>query len=288
LNYDKHIKGRIPVHKIREKFAAGIFLKRFQDGMVTINGRPAPVVEYAHRDDYYTFYLQEKGETSSLIDFKEYNVTGAGLACILPGQVHSGVAMNNVSGWLLGADPLFVKDEWKEPLETVLVSGNILVPDPETLNDLQFGFSLLNKKILAADYPLAQDAAILLTGMIAQLYRQRLPPASGKRQATIALKFKFLLAGNLKTVKSPSQYASMLHISPSYLNEAVKNVTGFTVSYWIRHAVTLEAKRLLFYTEKSISEVAFELGYDDNAYFTRLFTKVSGMSPTRFRANYRK
>ncbi|MDR1882538.1 MAG: AraC family transcriptional regulator, partial [Prevotella sp.] len=102
------------------------------------------------------------------------------------------------------------------------------------------------------------------------------------------LQFKSLLADHLKTVKSPAQYASMLHLSPSYLNEAVKGVTGFPVSYWIQYAVTLEAKRLLFYTEKSISEVAFELGYDDNAYFTRLFTKASGVSPTRFRANYRK
>jgi AraC-like DNA-binding protein len=282
------MKGRIPVHKIQEKFTMGIFLKRFQGGMATINGHPAPVVEYAHRDDHYIFYFQEKGENTSLIDFEEYNVTGAGLACILPGQVHLGVVMNNVSGWLLGIDSFFVKDERKESLETVLVAGNILVPDPETLSDLQFVFSLLNRKMLAADYPLAQDAATLLIGMIAQLYRQRLPSAPNKRQVTIAFKFKSLLAEHWKTVKSPAQYASMLHLSPSYLNEAVKNVTGFTVSYWIRHAVALEAKRLLFYTEKSISEVASELGYDDSFYFTRLFTKASGMSPTRFRANYRK
>ncbi|MDR1984621.1 MAG: hypothetical protein LBQ28_07350, partial [Prevotellaceae bacterium] len=211
------MKGRIPIHKIQEKFTTGIFLKRYQDGKATQNGNPAPVVEYAHRDNHYLFYLQEKGENRSLIDFKEYKITGAGLACVLPGQVHLGVAMDNVSGWLLGIDSLFVKDEWKYPLETVLISGNTLVPDTETLNDLKFGFSLLNRKIQAADHLLAQHAATLLIGMIAQLYRQRLPLASNKRQATIVLQFKSLLADHLKTVKSPAQYASMLHLSPSYL-----------------------------------------------------------------------
>jgi AraC-like DNA-binding protein len=223
-----------------------------------------------------------------LIDFREYTVTDIALACVLPGQVHLGVEMNNVSGWLLGIDSLFVKDEWKESLETVLVSGNTLVPDTETLEELKFAFSLLNRKIHAANHSTAQHAATLLIGMIAELYGKRLPPISGKRPATVTLQFKSLLAQHLKTVKSPAQYASMLHISLPYLNEAVKSVTGFPVGYWIQYAITLEAKRLLFYTEKSIKEIAFELGYNDNAYFTRLFTKASGMSPVQFRANYRR
>jgi AraC-like DNA-binding protein len=50
----------------------------------------------------------------------------------------------------------------------------------------------------------------------------------------------------------------------------------------------LEAKRRLFYTNESVKEIAFRLGYDDYAYFTRLFTKVCGISPTRFREIYRK
>jgi AraC-like DNA-binding protein len=105
---------------------------------------------------------------------------------------------------------------------------------------------------------------------------------------SITLQFKTLVADRLKTVKSPAQYASMLHISPAYLNEAVKAVTGFSAGYQIQYAVVYEAKRLLFYTDSSIREIAFELGYNDPAYFTRLFTKLSGLSPTLFRANYRK
>jgi AraC-like DNA-binding protein len=130
--------------------------------------------------------------------------------------------------------------------------------------------------------------ATAIAGMIAEAYRQQQPVAFSKRLTSITLQFKTLVDVHLKTIKSPALYAFMLNISPAYLNEAVKKTTGFPAGYWIQSAAMLEAKRLLFYTGKSIKEIAFELGYDDYAYFTRLFTRLSGMPPTLFRANYRK
>lgn len=49
-----------------------------------------------------------------------------------------------------------------------------------------------------------------------------------------------------------------------------------------------KTEHLLFHTELTIKEIATELGYEDPAYFTRLFTKATGTSPTQFKANYRK
>jgi AraC family transcriptional activator of pobA len=79
----------------------------------------------------------------------------------------------------------------------------------------------------------------------------------------------------------------MLHVSPAYLNECVKTTTGHSVSYWIQQQIILEAKRLLGYSDLSIKEIASGLGYDDYAYFTRLFTKAGGCTPARFRKKYR-
>lgn len=72
-----------------------------------------------------------------------------------------------------------------------------------------------------------------------------------------------------------------LHISPVYLNEVVKNVTGESVGRYIRNEIVLRAKRMLVYTTHNIGEIACELGFDDYAYFTRLFTKQTGMNPHR-------
>ncbi|MEZ0453718.1 helix-turn-helix domain-containing protein [Sphingobacterium thalpophilum] len=63
----------------------------------------------------------------------------------------------------------------------------------------------------------------------------------------------------------------------------MKDVTGQTVSQHIQDRVILEAKRLLYHSDKSVKEIAFELGYDDYPYFSRLFAKNTGISALAFR-----
>ncbi|MDR0613588.1 MAG: AraC family transcriptional regulator [Dysgonamonadaceae bacterium] len=287
-----HGTDKIPVHKLHEKSSSGILLKYIRDGIVTQDTDTLLLGE-AHRDNHYLFFFQERGEIYGLIDFREYHIQNIALGCILPGQVHLLDVVSDWAGWVMCMDTLFIKDEWKEIFETVLISGNsIIVPDTETQDDLRFGFALMDRKIQSVNRSSAQHVvyalATAIAGMIAEAYRQHQSGAFNKRLMSITLQFKTLIAAHLKTVKSPVHYASMLNISPAYLTEAVKKTTGFPAGYWIQFAAMLEAKRLLFYTDRSIREIAFELGYDDHTYFTRLFTKLSGMSPTLFRANYRK
>ena len=89
-------------------------------------------------------------------------------------------------------------------------------------------------------------------------------------------------------MKSPAEYAAALNLSLSYLNEAVKACTGFAVSYWIQYEVILEAKRLLYHTDYNVKEIANELGYEDHAYFSRLFKKMVVQTPVEFRRRYRE
>jgi len=89
-------------------------------------------------------------------------------------------------------------------------------------------------------------------------------------------------------MKTPAEYAESLHITPAYLNEVVKDTTGYPVSYWIHNEIVLEAKRMLFYTEQSVKEIAHILGYVDVAYFIRLFKKRTQITPLQFRQKYPK
>ncbi|MDR2121304.1 MAG: AraC family transcriptional regulator [Tannerella sp.] len=275
----------IPVHKMHEWSTTGIILKRVQGNIPLHEDQPHTAIEEAHRDNYYIFFLQERGESRLLIDFKEYRMSADMLGCILPGQIHFGVELNNVSGWFLCLDALFVKDEWKETFEKALMSGNFVVPDAQALTDLRYGFEMSYRKMQSGNRLLAQTAVALLTGIIAELYQPRPPSLSGKRAANLTRRFKALLHEHLNSKKSPSQYALMLHVTISCLNESVKSITGFTAGYWIRHEIMLEAKRLLLYTDMSIKEISFKLGYEDYSYFTRLFTKAAGVSPQQFRQN---
>lgn len=107
------------------------------------------------------------------------------------------------------------------------------------------------------------------------------------RAEQVTKSFREILAEHFKAWKRPAAYAEKLNLSPAYLNECVKVTTGQPVSYHIQQRVILEAKRLIYHTSQSLKEIAADLGYDDYPYFSRLFTKVTGLSPVSFRQKNR-
>lgn len=83
-----------------------------------------------------------------------------------------------------------------------------------------------------------------------------------------------------------ADYAELLHIAPKTLTHKFKNLNLESPNQFIINRILLEAKRLLFYTDKPVKEIAYDLGYDDPAYFNRLFTNKTGSTPTNFKKNY--
>ena len=106
------------------------------------------------------------------------------------------------------------------------------------------------------------------------------------RHKEIVWEFRDLLENNIRINRSPSFYAGRLNITVAYLNEAVNAVLRTSVGRHIQDEIILQAKRKLVYTTASVKEIAHSLGFDDYSYFTRLFTKVVGISPTLFRRTY--
>lgn len=103
------------------------------------------------------------------------------------------------------------------------------------------------------------------------------------RSIEITKTFKQMLRRNFKTIKKPSEFAERMNIATSYLNDTVKLVTGFSVTYYIQQELMREAQRLLSYSERSVKEIASILGFEDEKYFNRLFRKVMGISPGAFK-----
>jgi len=83
-----------------------------------------------------------------------------------------------------------------------------------------------------------------------------------------------------------ADYAELLHIAPKTLTHKFKNLHLESPNQLIINRILLEAKRLLFYTDKSVKEIAYDLGYEDPAYFNRLFTQKTGSTPSNFKKNY--
>ena len=97
-------------------------------------------------------------------------------------------------------------------------------------------------------------------------------------------KFYDLIEVHYTDHQSVDFYAVKLGISPAVLSKKIKSVTGKTFQVIINDRVITEAMRKLFTTGRSIKEIAYELGYEDTAYFYRKFKKISGYTPQEFRA----
>jgi len=107
--------------------------------------------------------------------------------------------------------------------------------------------------------------------------------AGGNRTAALVNRFRILVDKHYHEQHPLSFYASQLGISTSHLNRLTKEYSQETASGIIQERVLLEAKRELTYTVKPVSQIGYSLGYMDPAYFTRLFTRSTGVSPSRFR-----
>jgi AraC-like DNA-binding protein len=85
------------------------------------------------------------------------------------------------------------------------------------------------------------------------------------------------------THKKVTEYADHLAVTPNYLNEIVKRASGFPASHHIQQRIVLEAKRHATYSDSSMKEIAYHLGFDDIAHFSKFFKNVVGQSFTDFK-----
>jgi AraC family transcriptional activator of pobA len=97
--------------------------------------------------------------------------------------------------------------------------------------------------------------------------------------------FQKLIELHYTRLKLPKDYAGMLYITPNHLNAVCKDILGMQAGEVIRNRAMLEAKRLLTNPQLTISEIAFELNFNDNSYFTKFFKKFEGITPEEFRKN---
>jgi AraC family transcriptional regulator, transcriptional activator of pobA len=101
------------------------------------------------------------------------------------------------------------------------------------------------------------------------------------------ISFRGLLESNFKTIKSVSEYASMLKITNKTLSNATLHLLGKTPKQLIDERVLLESKRLLKHTNATIKEIGFELGFIEPTNFIKYFHKHEQKTPVDFRESFR-
>ena len=278
----------IPVNDFGGEYHSGISIEKMclNDLLMGIDA------QHAERHDRHSFHLLEKGTITIEVDFQTYQMTAPSVIYMHPNQVHRILSFEDVTVNSWAVDNENLHQEYLKILEE-LTPLKPLPLNEEIFSLFKDAASLcLKLSIRKHDrlyHSLLKDSCNTLVSMTISQYLEQAKSADKlSRFEAIAKAFREILEQNFSKLKGPAGYAEKLNISAPYLNECVKNATGYPVSYHIQQRIILEAKRLLYHSDKSVKEIATQLGYNDYPYFSRLFTKITGMSALAFRNRNRE
>jgi AraC family transcriptional activator of pobA len=264
-------------------------IARTGDIYVRMVGKP----DVPHRHNYYTLIISKYARGKHIIDFKEYSLSNNTVFFVSPGQVHQIIEEKKPKGYVI----LFS--------DTFLVKNSISKSFINNLNLFrEFGDSPpleLNNSTITKIWNYAQEietihqsdsvfkyesiGALLKLILIECNKNCDLPQievSETDRSSSVMYEFKSLIETNFSEWHSTSKYASELNITADYLNRLVKMQSGKTAKEHIQSRIIVEAKRLLYFSELSNKEIAFELGFTEPGNFSAFFKKCTGISPTQF------
>ncbi len=254
-----------------------------------------------HLHDYYTIFWVESGEAIHATDFVEYSLLADTILFVPPGLKHRMYIDKSVSGVYILFNDEFIQFNQKNyvSLKEYRIFNN---PEFKSLikldeNNRDKFRNITNLIYNEAHQPDDYSKDIVLNLLHLFLLESRrvfdqqnqVPKESPENTPdTTIIRFKQLIEENFVREKNVSPYAEMLNINPSCLNELTKRITGITAGELIRNRVIDETKKLLYSSNFSGKEIAYELGFDDPAYFSRFFKKYTGTTLKEFRDNSRK
>ncbi|WP_293308344.1 helix-turn-helix domain-containing protein [Pedobacter sp. UBA5917] len=273
----------IPIYNLGTVKQSDIHLRPLQDYAI-----PRPTFETSHSDSYYIFIFQQSGESKLMVDFESITLSNTCIYVIAPGQVHHFISSNHTSGWIMAAEPLTIDQTYLDILEREYGQQKPTAINKSGNNMLEACLKSLSELLSANidghfQHSLLSHSVSVCAGLFTSILSYKIDDKLPSRQLYLYQQFRILLRMHFINQKSPTGYAELLYVSPSYLNECIKAVSGKPLSYWIQQQMVLEAKRLLAYSKLTVKEIAYQLGYMDETYFMRLFKKSAGISPAAFR-----
>lgn len=199
------------------------------------------------------------------------------------GQVHGFAFTPGTQGWVV-TFATEILDEVLTPSEGIgsaLSEAAVLRGTPPMRRLMTEIFAEYRHRHFARAHMLKALSAMLL-GLVARTLatKPRERPAQG---AGLVGRFAALLDGHFLEHWTVAQYAAALKVTPTHLSRLTRQAFGCPATHMIRDRVVREARRNLAYTNLSISTIAYTLGFNDPAYFSRTFTIATGLSPSEFR-----
>jgi AraC family transcriptional activator of pobA len=270
---------------------------QFKDtfSLSVIDFEKACVVNHPEQIESYNIFWIKEGKGTYHIDFKEYSFDGNVLFFLSPGQVFTVDSEEIKEAYRLS----FIRDFYciqihdKEVACNGVLFNNVyetpfvkpFESDTKKLNFILVSLIEEFQNESTAQYDMLQTYLkqfIIHSVRVKKEYNT----LEENKETKLFKDFSTLVEFNFTKLHSVAKYAERLGLSPKSLTKHFQKIGNQTPSDFIKKRILLEAKRKLIYTDNSVKEIAFDLGFNDPAYFTRFFTKSTLRSPLNFKKDF--
>ncbi|GAA4844009.1 AraC family transcriptional regulator [Algivirga pacifica] len=251
-------------------------------------------VQYPHRHDFFEVLFLTQGTGNHIIDDKVYAITPPCIFFLSPGQAHKLELSKDIKGYIFLFTSEFYllhKTNKNKLLELPFFfnvqheNAPLLISSPNDLSFIQMLFEKGCEQIKQGtdEIEIMNSLLDLLLNYCNHIYPREMKEIASSKGQLLVRKFRQLIEEMYHTNAGIQQYADALNITPNHLTQTVRQVTGRTSSDLIKDKMLLEIKRLLIHTDLTATEIAHQLNYSDQSYFTKFFKKATGVTPTEFR-----
>ncbi|MCC5928622.1 MAG: helix-turn-helix domain-containing protein [Cyclobacteriaceae bacterium] len=285
----------IPVYELPSNAQQKSFQIYEVQGKVSRHEDYPHITNKPHRHKYYEICIFVNGAGKHEIDFESYDILSKSVHFLTPGQVHLISRERNYHGFLIvfsadfygsasfNKELLFDYPFFSNP-------GNLPILNLKEIDflDLMRIVDLMRTECLKSDLHSEALLRNLLHIFLLKCHQWHQRYMSKKEilkdpAFNTVQKFKSLVEQHYKENHLVKEYARLMELHPTALNRMVKRVSGENAGDIITGRLILEARRMLTYTTLSNKEIAYQLFFEDPSYFSRVFKKKTGMSPSDYR-----
>lgn len=239
---------------------------------------------HRHARLHQILFVETGGGRASL-DGKVRELGPGTLVNVPIGHVHGFSFTPGTEGLVvtLAAEMLDVALQPTEGLQEVLARAAVLGSDTDCASTM----TKISETYVRRDFARAQilrSLSGLLLGQIAHLMSTAGQVASAPARPDLLRRFDALVEAHYLDHWSVADYADALAVSPTHLSRVARAATGRPATRLVEERIIREARRNLVYTNLPVSTIAFALGYGDPAYFSRVFSRATGVAPRVLRA----
>ena len=250
-----------------------------------------------HIIDFFHVLIITEGKGIHTIDFTNFEYKKGTILTVRKDQVHSFVKNPNTKGYLLLFTEDFVTSHFgkKEVLRAFQLFNELLTSPKIDLNNKEFGEVLKLIEIIEAEYDenhdefsrgIIRSALHMLVITLFRIKSKGSNKLSKQKYFNEFLQFQKLVEGNYIKTRKAVDYAGMMNCTTKTLNNICRTILDKSVKSVINDIVIIQIKRLLINTSLSVTEIAYESGFDEPTNMYRYFKKHTNNSPDTFRTAY--